>query len=141
VQRLVPADYFLLTFTLPAEVRGLAAAHADVVFDCLMRCAWETVHRFSQNDRQLQGTPGAIAMLHTHSRRLDFHPHVHLVVPAAAVEAAGTPKRPKFSPNPPIARRQPRASCSRSSGTHVPGVNPEKIFAECAPGRSGPGLY
>ena len=88
MQRLIPADYFLLTFTLPAELRGLAAAHADVVFDSLIRCAWETVHRFSQNDRQLQGTPGAIAVLHTHSRRLDFHPHVHLVVPAAAVHAA-----------------------------------------------------
>jgi len=88
MQRLVPADYFLLTFTLPAEWRGLAAAHADVVFDSLMRCAWETVLRFSQNDRQLQGTPGAIAVLHTHARRLDFHPHVHLVVPAAAVDAA-----------------------------------------------------
>jgi len=37
---------------------------------------------------QLQGTPGAIAVLHTHSRRLDFHPHVHLVVAAAAVDAA-----------------------------------------------------
>jgi len=49
---------------------------------------WETVLRFSQNDRQLQGAPGAIAVLHTHSRRLDFHPHVQLVVPAAAVDAA-----------------------------------------------------
>lgn len=88
MRRLVPADYFLLTFTLPAEFRGLTAAHADIVLDRLMRCAWETVHRFSQNDRQLQGTPGAIAVLHTHSRRLDFHPHVHLVVPAAAVDAA-----------------------------------------------------
>ena len=87
MQRLVPADYFLLTFTLPAEFRGLTAAHADVVLDRLMRCAWETVHRFSQNDRQLHGTPGAIAVLHTHSRRLDFHPHVHLVVPAAAIDA------------------------------------------------------
>ena len=87
MQRLVPADYFLLTFTLPAEFRGLAAAHAGVVLDLVMRCAWETVHCFSQNDRQLQGTPGAIAVLHTHSRRLDFHPHVHLVVPAAAVDA------------------------------------------------------
>jgi Putative transposase/Transposase zinc-binding domain len=88
MQRLVPADYFLLTFTLPAEFRGLALARADVVLDLLMRCAWETVHRFSQNDRQLQGTPGAIAVLHTHSRRLDYHPHVHLAVPAAAVDAA-----------------------------------------------------
>lgn len=86
-QRLVPADYFLLTFTRPAEWRGLALAHAEIVLDRLMSCAWETVHRFSQNDRQLQGTPGAIAVLHTHSRRLDFHPPVHLVVPAAAVDA------------------------------------------------------
>jgi hypothetical protein len=88
MQRLVPADYFLLTFTLPAEFRALASARADVVLDLLMRGAWETVHRFSQNDRQLAGTPGAIAVLHTHSRRLDYHPHVHLVVPAAAVDAA-----------------------------------------------------
>jgi len=88
MQRLVPADYFLLTFTLPAQLRGLTAAHADLVLDLLMRSAWATVHQFSQNDRQLQGTPGAIAVLHTHSRRLDFHPHVHLVVPAAALDAA-----------------------------------------------------
>ena len=31
--------------------------------------------------------PGAIAVLHIHSRRLDYHPHVHLVMPAAAIDA------------------------------------------------------
>jgi len=30
--------------------------------------------------RSFQGIPGAIAVLHTHSRRLDYHPHVHLVL-------------------------------------------------------------
>ena len=87
MQRLVPADYFLVTFTLPAEFRPLAAAHPRLAYDLLMKSAWETVRAFSQNDRQLAGTPGAIAVLHTHSRRLDYHPHVHLVVPAAAVDA------------------------------------------------------
>lgn len=86
VQRLVPADYFLVTFTLPAQFRPLAAAHPRIAYDLLMKCAWETVRTFSQNDRQLAGMPGAIAVLHTHSRRLDDHPHVHLVVPAAAVD-------------------------------------------------------
>ena len=86
-QRLVPAEHFLLTFTLPAELRPLARARADVVLDQLMHCAWSTVRQFAENDRQLQGTPGAIAVLHTHSRRLDFHPHVHLVVPAAVLDA------------------------------------------------------
>lgn len=88
LQRQVPADYFLVTFTLPAEFRPLAAAHLRVVYDLLIRCGWETLFGFSQNDRQLHGTPGAIAVLHTQSRRLDYHPHVHWVIPAAAVDAA-----------------------------------------------------
>jgi len=72
---------------VPAEFRPLAFAHPDVLYDVLMRCAWETVRTFSHNDRQLQGTPGAIAVLHTHTRKLDYHPHVHLVMPAAVVNS------------------------------------------------------
>jgi hypothetical protein len=34
----------------------------------------------------LHGTPGAIAVLHTHARGLHFHPHVHLVIPGAALD-------------------------------------------------------
>ena len=86
LQKQVPAEYFLLTFTLPAEFRGLARAHQRVIYDLLMRCSWETVRTFSQNDKQLQGTPGVIAVLHTNTRQLDYHPHVHLVMPAAALD-------------------------------------------------------
>ncbi|TVT48430.1 MAG: transposase [Denitromonas halophila] len=85
-QAMVPADYFLLTFTLPVQLRALARRQSRVLFDALMRCSWATVSSFARNDRQLQGTPGAIAVLHTHNRRLDFHPHVHLLVPAAALD-------------------------------------------------------
>jgi Putative transposase/Transposase zinc-binding domain len=87
LQKQVPAEYFLLTFTLPAEFRALSFAHQSIVYELLMRCSWETVRTFSQNDKQLRGTPGAIAVLHTNSRRMDYHPHVHLVMPAAAIDA------------------------------------------------------
>jgi len=86
-QRLVPAGYFLLTFTLPAEFRPLAQAHPRLIYDALMGCSWQTLRTFSEHDKALRGTPGAIAVLHTHTRRLDYHPHVHLVVPGAAVDA------------------------------------------------------
>ena len=86
LENLVPGEYFLLTFTLPAEFRALAFAHQRVVYGALMQSAWQTLRSFSHNDRHLQGTPGAIAVLHTHSRRLDFHPHVHRVMPAAALD-------------------------------------------------------
>lgn len=84
-QALVPGQYFLLTFTLPAEFRALAFAHQQTLYGLLMQCAWQTLQTFSLNDKQLQGMPGAVAVLHTHSRRLDYHPHVHCVVPAAAI--------------------------------------------------------
>ena len=86
LQKQVPAEYFLLTFTLPKELRGLAWQHQRTLYALMIRCSWETVRVFSENDKQLQGTPGAITVLHTHSRRLDFHPHAHVVMPAAAIE-------------------------------------------------------
>lgn len=87
LKKQVPADYFLLTFTLPFELRPLAWHHQRIVYALLIRCCWETIHTFSLNDKKLQGTPGAIAVLHTHARNLDYHPHVHLAVPAAAIDA------------------------------------------------------
>lgn len=86
LKKLVPGEYFLLTFTLPAELRALAWAHQRTLYALMMQCSWETVRTFSLNDKQLQGMPGAIAVLHTHSRRLDYHPHVHLAMPAAAID-------------------------------------------------------
>jgi hypothetical protein len=41
---------------------------------------------FSRNDKKLAGDPGMIAVLHTHSRKLDYHPHIHAVMPAIAVD-------------------------------------------------------
>ena len=84
--RQVPATYFLLTFTVPKALRALVWSNQQALYAQLIRTSWETVRTFARNDHQLQGEAGAIAVLHTHSRRLDFHPHVHLVVPAAAID-------------------------------------------------------
>jgi hypothetical protein len=86
LQKQVPAEYFLLTFTLPEEFRTLAWQQQRTLYDLMIRCSWETVKTFTQNEPKLQGNAGAITVLHTHSRRLDYHPHVHLVMPAAAID-------------------------------------------------------
>jgi len=61
----------------------------------MIQHSWDTLKTFSRNDKQLQGIPGAIAVLHTHSRCLGFHPHVHaclcvarrqVVIPAGAID-------------------------------------------------------
>ena len=87
LQKLVPGEYFMLTFTLPAEFRALAWRHQRELYELIIRNAWATANTFSRNDKKLRGTAGAVAVLHTHSRRLDYHPHVHLVMPAVAFDA------------------------------------------------------
>ena len=86
LQKLVPGNYFMVTFTVPAQLRGLIWQHQRVMYDLIVRCAWETVNTFSRNDRKLRGNTGAVTVLHTHNRRLDFHPHVHLLMPACAFD-------------------------------------------------------
>jgi len=82
----VPANYFMITFTLPAQLRALAWQHQRQIYTLMFKCTWETLNTFSQNDKQLQGTPGVIAVLHTHSRALDQHPHIHSVIPGGAID-------------------------------------------------------
>lgn len=86
VKKQLPAQYFMITFTLPRELRPLAWQHQRTVYNLLFQCAWETLQTFSLTDKQLKGMPGVIAMLHTHSRALNFHPHLHTVMPAAAID-------------------------------------------------------
>ena len=88
-QALVPAPYFLVTFTVPAQLRALLWQHQRALYAALMDCAWDTLSTFGQNHRHLRGQMGAVAVLHTHSRRLAFHPHVHLAMPAAALDPGG----------------------------------------------------
>lgn len=87
LQKLVPGEYFMLTFTLPAQFRARVWRHQRELYELIIRNAWMTVNTFSQNDKSLRGTTGAVAVLHTHNRRLDFHPHVHLVMPSVAFDA------------------------------------------------------
>jgi hypothetical protein len=87
LQKLVPGEYFMVTFTLPSEFRKLAWNHQRELYELVIRNAWDTVNTFSHNDKKLRGAAGAVAVLHTHNRQLDFHPHVHLIIPAVAFDA------------------------------------------------------
>ncbi|MGQ0801410.1 MAG: IS91 family transposase [Pseudomarimonas sp.] len=82
----LPVDSFLLTFTLPGELRSTARRHPRQVYAALMQCAWQTLAQFAR--RGIGVEFGATAVLHTHSRRRDLHPHVHLVVPGGGVAIA-----------------------------------------------------
>lgn len=70
-QKLLPVDYYLVTFTLPFELRAVAKAHSTTVLTLLMQCAAATLKRFGLNEQGLAAELGMCAVLHTHTRRLD----------------------------------------------------------------------
>jgi len=80
-QKLLPVEYYMATFTLPRQLRALVWHHQRIFYNMLFECAVSTLKRFGMNDVSLGGELGLTVVLHTHSRRLQFHPHVHIVIP------------------------------------------------------------
>jgi hypothetical protein len=98
--RLVPCDHYLLTFTLPQELRALALSHQKQVYAILLQTAAATVQALAADPAWVGGTPGVLAVLHTWSRTLSYHPHAHLLVTAGGLSADGSawikPAHPRF---------------------------------------------
>lgn len=81
----LPVNYYMATFTLPFELRQLAKRHRKTVYRLLLECAVSTLKTFGMNKPGFEAQVGLCAVLHTHTRRLDYHPHVHIVVPGGGV--------------------------------------------------------
>lgn len=85
-KKLLPVSYFLITFTLPRELRSLAIHNQRAVFSLFFLCVASTLKDFGLNPDKLGAEIGMTMVMHTHSRRLDFHPHIHVVVPGGGID-------------------------------------------------------
>ena len=88
--RLLPCDHYLLTFTLPSELRALARSHQEAVYAILLREAAAATQLLADDRDWVGGTLGIMAVLHTWSRTMEYHPHAHLVVTAGGLSPDGT---------------------------------------------------
>ncbi len=86
LNKLLPVPYFLVTFTIPAELRNIAWRHQRIFFGEMFTASAESLQILAAKERFLGGQIGMTGVLHTHSRRLQFHPHIHFVVPAGAID-------------------------------------------------------
>lgn len=84
-EKLLPVQYFMVTFTLPYELRAIAYSHQRAVYSMMFSCVSSTLKDFGLNPKHLGAEIGMTMVLHTHSRKLDFHPHIHVIVPGGGV--------------------------------------------------------
>lgn len=83
--KLLPVPYFMVTFTLPYELRSLVYHHQKTIYTLLFNCVISTLKTFGLNPKHLGAEIGATMVLHTNSRMLNFHPHIHAVVPGGGI--------------------------------------------------------
>ena len=96
-QFLLPVPYFLLTFTLPKELRQVARSHQQMIYHLLFRASAQATQHLALDPRFVGGQIGMIGVLHTWGRTLSYHPHVHYLVPAGGLAAEGwRPAAKKF---------------------------------------------
>ena len=86
---LLPAPYFLLTFTLPAELRTLTSRNQKLLYGTLFRASAEATQQLASDPRFIGGQAGLVGVLHTWTRNLAYHPHVHYLVPGGGLGSDG----------------------------------------------------
>lgn len=87
---LLPITYFHGVFTVPRELRSLFLYNKKTLYNLLFRCVWETIQSFSADPRQtMQAKTGMIAILHTWNQKMEYHPHLHCILPSGGIDADG----------------------------------------------------
>jgi len=92
---LLPTHYFLVTFTLPCELRPIARSNQKVVYDLLFKSSAAALQKLAKDPRFVGGDIGMMGGLHTWQRDMGYHPHVHFVVPGGGL----SPDRSKWLPS------------------------------------------
>jgi hypothetical protein len=96
---LLPTPYFLVTFTVPEALRAWLRSHPALGLDLLFATSAQALQELAAHPHRLGASLGMLGVLHTWSRTLIYHPHVHYLVPAGGLspdQRQWIPSRSKF---------------------------------------------
>lgn len=84
-KEILPCEYFHGVFTLPHELNALAMANKKLIYNLLFQSVAQTLQYFGKNE--LKGQLGFISVLHTWNQKLQYHIHLHCIIPAGALRS------------------------------------------------------
>ena len=100
VAKVLPVAHFHVVFTLPRQLRALVRAFPKPLYGLLLRASADTLLELACHPRRRGATaamPGITEVLHTWTRQLQFHPHVHCIVTAGGLSLDGKQWTPPAS--------------------------------------------
>ena len=86
---LLPGRYFHVVFTLPQELRDIVRSNQNKLYSILIQAAAEMLMKLALDLKHVGGKLSILAVLHTWTRAMEFHPHVHMLVPAGGLDKDG----------------------------------------------------
>jgi hypothetical protein len=90
MERVLPTEYFHVVFTIPDELlNGLVLRNRELFFDMLFAAASQTLLALGEDPKRLGAQLGITAVLHTWTRDLKFHPHLHCLVSGGGLQRDG----------------------------------------------------
>ena len=89
-QLLIPSHYFLVTFTLPSELRPVARSNQKLIYGLVFKTSAAALQKLAKDPRFIGGIIGMMGGLHTWGRDMSYHPHVHYVVPGGGLASDNT---------------------------------------------------
>lgn len=92
---LLPTGYFMLTYTIPSELKPVFLANKSICYNLLFKAMSQTLMAaVENNNRSFHGIAGFFSVLHTWDQRLNFHPHLHVVIPSGCLSEDKTQWNP-----------------------------------------------
>lgn len=86
VDRQLPGHHFMITFTVPQQIRRFIRSHQRACYAAMFKASSETIKKLVLDEKYIGGDlPGFLGVLHTWGRQLAYHPHIHYVVPGGAL--------------------------------------------------------
>ncbi len=86
---LLPAGYFHLVFTLPAQIADIAYQNKRVIYGLLFKASAEAVLTIAADPKHLGAKVAITSVLHTWGSAMTHHPHIHMIVPGGGISPDG----------------------------------------------------
>ena len=90
LEQALPLPHYMITFTLPAQLRPLCMNVPEQIYPLFFRCAAQAIKDILANPKHLGIQAGFFGVLQTWQQNLTLHPHIHFIVPAGGLAADGS---------------------------------------------------
>lgn len=90
INSLLPCNYFMITVTIPSELRETALHNPAEVYAAMFTASKEAMNKLADDSKFIgKGKTGFFGVLHTWGRQMVYHPHIHYIVPGGAISDNG----------------------------------------------------